>query len=363
MDDAVGFYAELRERLERGGPARPPLAIASVVRARGSTPRKAGAKMLVDPAGGQLGTIGGGCGEAEVLARAQRVLATGEPALLEVSLLEEDGWESPSICGGMLDVFIERAASEVGGFPRERFFAALDAAREGERPAAVVTLTGAARGDAAAALIGRKIIVDEHGRGALDLPDPEAQELAIGAGIESLETSRTVDVASEGGRALRLFAEPLSAPPELVVVGAGHVGAALARLAGHVGFAVTVLDDRATFANPVRLPEAHAIRVGDPRATLAEMAPRRDRYVVLVTRGHRLDAECLEIALGMDLVYLGMIGSRRRVGRIREWLQGRGAPRERVERVHAPIGLAIGAETPAEIAVSILAEMIAARRR
>jgi len=126
---------------------------------------------------------------------------------------------------------------------------------------------------------------------------------------------------------------------------------------------VTVLDDRATFANPVRLPEAHAIRVGDPRATLAEMAPRRDRYVVLVTRGHRLDAECLEIALGMDLVYLGMIGSRRRVGRIREWLQGRGAPRERVERVHAPIGLAIGAETPAEIAVSILAEMIAARRR
>src|SRR4030095_11928573 len=135
MDDAVGFYAELRERLQRGGPARPPLAIASGVRARGSAPPEAGAKMLVDPAGGRLGTIGGGCGEAEVLARAQRVLATGEPALLEVSLLEEDGWESPSICGGMLDVFIERAASEVGGFPRERFLAALHAARAGARPA------------------------------------------------------------------------------------------------------------------------------------------------------------------------------------------------------------------------------------
>jgi xanthine dehydrogenase accessory factor len=319
--------------------------------------------MLVDPAGGQLGTIGGGCGEAEVLARAQRVLATGEPALLEVSLLEEDGWESPSICGGTLDVFIERAAADIGGHPRERFFAALDALQQGGRPVAVVTLTGAARSDPAASAIGRKLVVDEQGRGSLGLGDAEADELAVGAAIESLETSRAVDLSSDGPRGLRVFAEPICEPPELVVVGAGHVGAALARLAGHVGFVVTVLDDRASFANPVRLPEAHAIRVGDPRETLAGLRPRRDRYVVLVTRGHRLDADCLEIALRMDLAYLGMIGSRRRVARIREWLLERGAPRDRVERVHAPIGLDIEAETPAEIAVAILAEMIATRRR
>jgi xanthine dehydrogenase accessory factor len=298
-----------------------------------------------------------------VLARAQRVLVTGEPALVEVSLLEEDGWESPSICGGVLDVFIERMGLEIGGVPRERFFAALDEARAGGRPVAVVTLTGTARADPMARSIGGKCIVDERGVASLSLGDAAAEDLAIGAAIEALETSRGVERSSDDARGLRAFAEPLCDPPELVVVGAGHVGAALARLAGHAGFAVLVVDDRVAFANPIRLPEAHAIRVGDPRAVLAALPPRRDRYVVLVTRGHRLDAECLEIALGTDLAYVGMIGSRRRVARIREWLAERGVPAERIALVHAPIGLDIAAETPAEIAVSILAEMIAVRRR
>ncbi|HYC22721.1 MAG TPA: XdhC family protein, partial [Candidatus Bathyarchaeia archaeon] len=102
---------------------------------------------------------------------------------------------------------------------------------------------------------------------------------------------------------------------------------------------------------------------GDPREELARLSPRRDRHVVLVTRGHKLDADCLRVAVRMDLAYLGMIGSRRRVGRIIETLAAEGVPAEKLATLHAPIGLDIGAETPAEIAVAILAEIIDARRR
>lgn len=363
MDDLVSFFAALRARLGEGGSNRPPVAVATVVRARGSTPRKAGARMLIDPAGSLLGTIGGGCGEAEVLARAQRVIATGESALLEISLLEEDGWESPSICGGVLDVFIERAGREIGGIACESLFAALESVRESGRALAVVTLVAAPRQGPMADRIGRKCVVDERGVRQFSLGDESSDERAVVAALESLETSRPVDLRGEAPSSPRLFAEPFCPAPELVVVGAGHVGAALTRLASHTGFAVRVLDDRASFANPARLPDACVIEVGDPRERLRALAPHPERYVVLVTRGHRLDADCLRIAVEMDLAYLGMIGSRRRVARIRSWLLGQGVAAESVARVHAPIGLEIGAETPAEIAVAILAEMIAERRR
>ena len=104
VDDLDAFLSELRRRLADPARGGRDVVVASIVRDRGSTPRKAGAKMLIDPSGAQLGTVGGGCGEAEVTSRAHRVLATGEPQRIEVSLLEEDGWESPSICGGVLDV-------------------------------------------------------------------------------------------------------------------------------------------------------------------------------------------------------------------------------------------------------------------
>jgi xanthine dehydrogenase accessory factor len=351
VDDALAFHGELRRRLAR----TPAVAVAHIVHHRGSTPRKTGACMLIDPTGGQLGTIGGGCGEAEVVSRAHRVLGTGEPALAEVRLLEEDGWESPSICGGVLDVFIERVGPTMGGIPLEAFFATLDDAIAGGRPLAVATIVAAAD----ATLVGRKTIVDVGSGRAVTPGSEELDTGVVAAATAALDDGRA-HTTSVGD--LRVYVEPLAPPPELVVVGAGHVGAALTRLAGASGFAVTVLDDRETFANPARLPDAHRILVGDPRSTLTTLPRRADRHVVLVTRGHRLDADCLRVALDLDLAYLGMIGSRRRVARIREQLVAEGVAPTRLDRLHAPIGLDIGAETPAEIAVAILAEIINGRR-
>jgi xanthine dehydrogenase accessory factor len=358
VDDLDAFLCELRRRLADPGRGGRDVVVASIVRDRGSTPRKAGAKMLIDPSGAQLGTVGGGCGEAEVTSRAPRVLATGEPQRIEVSLLEDDGWESPSICGGVLDVFLERAGTTFGGVATAELFAALDAARARGPAAAVVTVTAAPH--ARAGLLGRKTVVDERGVQQLPLGDEALDAAAVEHALQALAPGDAVEEDAGGGVAL--FVEPLVCAPELVIVGAGHVGQALARVAPAAGFTVTVLDDRPSFANPIRLPEARTIVVADPRAALAELPARAPRAIVLVTRGHRLDAECLRVALGLESIYLGMIGSRRRVRRILEHLAKEGADPERVARVHAPIGLDIGAETPGEIAVAIVAEIVNVRR-
>lgn len=359
VDDPEAFLAEVRRRLADPARGGRDLVIASIVRDRGSTPRKTGAKMLIDPAGAQVGTIGGGCGEADVASRAHRVLATGEPSRIEVNLLEEDGWESPSICGGVLDVFLERAGASVGGVVAVELFGALDAARERSLAPALVTVTAAPRGRGP--LVGRKTVVDERGVQRLPLGDATLDAAAVELALRALASGDAMEEESAGG--CTLFVEPLVPAPELVVVGAGHVGQALARVAPAAGLRVTVIDDRASFANAQRLPHARSIVVADPRAALADLPPRRDRAIVLVTRGHRLDAECLRVALDLDWTYLGMIGSRRRVRRILEHLAGAGADRARLDRVHAPIGLDIGAETPGEIAVAIVAEIVSLRRR
>jgi xanthine dehydrogenase accessory factor len=361
MEGVAAFLAELRDRLDRAPAGSAGVAVASVVRTRGSTPRKTGAKLLLDPLGGTAGTIGGGCGEAEVVGRARRVLGTGRPELCEVSLIEEDGFESPSVCGGTLEVWIERYGDSVGGIGRDRFFALLDQAHLAGTGMAIVTVIAAGRGEARRRWLGRKTVVDERAVQEARLGDEIIDAQAVDLALESIARARPLGVDLEE-HGLRLFAEPLVEPPELVVVGAGHVGAALVAIAARAGFAVTVIDDRPSFANPRRLPDATRILVEEPPRALAALAPRRDRHVVLVTRGHRLDASCLEVALRHDLAYLGMIGSRRRVRRIREWLVERGADPARLDSVHAPIGLDIAAETPAEIAVAILAEVIASRR-
>jgi xanthine dehydrogenase accessory factor len=359
MDDLASFFDQLRRRLDDPSRGASDLAIASIVRHRGSTPRKTGAKMLIDPSGAHMGTVGGGCGEAEVMSRAHRVLATHSAQRLEVSLLEEDGWESPSICGGVLNVFLEPAGSDIGTIPRDEFFAAIDDARARALGLAIVSVTATARGREE--LLGRKTLVDERGVQAYPLGDEALDLAAVEEALRALRLGEPAERVVDGD--WHVFIEPLVATPELVVVGAGHVGQALTRVAPQAGFAVTVIDDRASFANPLRLPDARTILVADPRTTLAELPPRRDRAIVLVTRGHRLDAECLRVAVGLEVAYLGMIGSRRRVRRILEHLAADGIDAERLARVRAPIGLDIGAETPGEIAVAILAEIIDVRRR
>ncbi len=165
------------------------------------------------------------------------------------------------------------------------------------------------------------------------------------------------------GDAMEIFVEPLALTPTVLLVGAGHVGTAVAQLAKYLGFRVIVLDDRAEFLTPENFPHADERMSGDLVKAIRQVAITPQTFVVLVTRAHPLDAALLGAVIEQPAAYIGMLGSRTRAGTVKEILKQQGVSVTALERIHAPIGLAIHAETPQEIAVSILAEIIQVKRQ
>jgi xanthine dehydrogenase accessory factor len=238
-------------------------AVATIVNVRGSIPSFRSAKMLVRDDGSIVGTIGGGCVEAEVWQAAREVMESEKPRNLTFDLNQDPKYDAGLVCGGTLEIFVE----------------------------------------------------------------------------------------------------PLLPPADLYIFGAGHVAASLYQIAKMAGFDVTVIDDREAYANRERFPEAHQVIVEDFDKAAAQLAPNESSYIVIVTRGHRDDMRMLRWAVQTPARYIGMIGSKRKTITIFKELQQEGLAANLFDRVHAPIGLDIGAITPEEIAVSITAELIATRRK
>src|ERR1051326_8609592 len=254
---------------------------------------------------------------------------------------------------------------------REVFAAVNDALEKGE-PAALVTIVST-RGSTPQR-IGAKMLVYADGRTVGTIGGGCYENDAFGKAREAIANRAPQmvhyvlddDFAQEtglicGGQ-MDVYIEPIEPSPELYVIGAGHVGFHLARVAHEVGFRVHVVDDREKFANEDRFPTAVEIVVDDIPAWIARTHLPPHAYAVVVTRGHTNDLEALRALAPRDLRYLGLIGSRAKVARIYDALAEDGLPAERLQRVHAPIGLDIGAVTPQEIAVSILAELTADKR-
>jgi xanthine dehydrogenase accessory factor len=234
----------------------------TIVRARGSTPQRAGARMLVFADGRTVGTIGGGCYENDAFWKAREAIASGKSSLLHYELNDDFAQENGLVCGGQMDVHID----------------------------------------------------------------------------------------------------PLEPTPHLYIVGAGHVGYSLGRLAADAGFRIHVVDDREKFANRERFPSADEVVAEPIPSWLHRVELPTSAFVVVVTRGHTHDLEAMRALAARDLRYLGLIGSRAKVRRIYDVLLSEGMPAECLDRVRAPIGFDIGAVTPAEIAISIVAELVAVRR-
>jgi xanthine dehydrogenase accessory factor len=273
------------------------------VRTRGSTPQKAGAIMLVYPDGGSTGTIGGGCVEAEVKTRALKLMLDRSDRLLAFKLNHDLGWDDGLICGGVMDVAVQIVAN----------------------PAQAAVFRNATDQLSAGA------VADLH----ISVPDERGQ--------------------------LVHFSVPLQPAPTLVIAGAGHVGTALAAVAHQLDFRVIVMDDRPDLATPERFPHA-MIRIGPVESELEKLQMTMQTYVVIVTRGHRRDTQALAAVVRSPAAYIGLIGSRRKIITIFAELREQGVAPEQISKVHAPIGLSIGAVTPGEIAISIAAELIAHRR-
>jgi len=344
------LYAEVVRLLQQGQRG----ALATVVQTHGSTPQKVGAQAIFLETGRVLGTIGGGCLEAEARRRALDSLQTGEAQLFKLHLNDDFGWDDGLICGGTAQIWVEPLPA------RELSLLEKTVALVEQRQPAVLTTVVQAPDPA---LWGRRILAQPEGpvEGAV----PEALRAALAArtaevlaGPEPVWVSLTLPDGTEVG----LYSEPLRPRPELIICGAGHIGAAVCHLGAWLDFAVTVIDDRSDFANAERLPEADRILVGDPAEALRQLPLGEDSYVVIVTRGHRHDAQCLRACIRSKAGYLGMIGSRRKVKLIFDELLQEGlATPEELARVHAPIGLNIGGTTVEEIAVSIAAELVAVR--
>ncbi len=350
-------------RVLRGGK---PFVLATVVNVRGSTPREVGAKMIVRD-DGQFGTIGGGCGEAEVFRKA-RVLLEDEAGarLTEVDLTGDFDQQEIGTCGGIMDVLIDRWSPE-----RDLALARkLADAAERNRPAALLTVVDPGSG---AAAVGARTVVDPAERDPAALKPVGLESFALEqvceraadshAGLlEVLETGLHHTTRIQPTGAPRIFVDPISGAQRLIIVGAGHIAQPLATLGSMLGFHVTVIDDRHQFANRERFPSANEIIVKPFRAAIESLKLDKHCYLISVTRGHAYDEEAVEAALRQPCGFVGMIGSRRRVKTTLDRLVEAGIPRERTEDVHAPLGLDIGAETPGEIAVAIIAEIIRERR-
>lgn len=238
--------------------------------------------------------------------------------------------------------------------------ATLTTSIETRRPVALVTVTSSPD----AAMVGRHALVwlDGEPLGELGLGDLESAALTDAAEVLRNRNHRTLTYPTDDGT-VTLFVEVQQRPPELVIVGAGHIAVPLARLGKLCDFTVTVLDDRPQYANRQRFPDVDEVIAISLRETMrdwvAEGRMDNDTCVVLVTRGHQHDIDCLLEILDAPLAYIGMIGSQRRVRTVFDLLTvEQGIPTEKFDRIYAPIGLAIGARTPAEIAVCIMAEII-----
>ncbi len=360
------IWGEAVRTLEAGAP----FALATVINVRGSTPREIGAKMIVR-SDGQFGTIGGGCGEAEVFRKAQLLLGEGEGArLTEVDLTGDFDQKEIGTCGGIMDVFVDIWRPQADLDIARRLF---DAAAH-SRTAALLTLIDSGTA-AAATAIGARVVLEAGVRNAvvaapIEIPARAMAQLEVRTadGIPVL-----VEISENGGAnpvtrieqsgAPRFFLDPVSGAQRLVIAGAGHIAQPLASIGSMLGFHVTVIDDRASFANRERFPVADEIVVRPFAAAVAELRLDRHCFLVSVTRGHSFDEEVVLTALKhSEGAFIGMIGSRRRVNATLERIGAQGIPPELIDQVHAPLGIDIAAETPEEIAVSIIGEIIRERR-
>ncbi|MBE7187224.1 XdhC/CoxI family protein [Jatrophihabitans endophyticus] len=335
--------------------------VGTVVGTWKSAPRQPGASMLVGPDGSAVGSVSGGCVEGAVYELGGEARATGSPVLQRYGVSDDDAFTVGLTCGGIIDVFVE--AVDRTTFPE---LGAIADDIEAGRPVAVATLI---ESDDPARL-GRRLVVRpgpdggarvEGGLGSARLDD------AVGADVLGLLRQASTQIVRYGpdgerrGDEIAVFVASYAPKPRMIVFGAIDFAAAVARVGSFLGYRVTVCDARPTFATRKRFPDADEVVVEWPHRYLRDTEVDERTVVCVLTHDPKFDVPLLEVALRMPLAYLGAMGSRRtnddRAARLREL----GFADADLARLHAPIGLDVGGRTPEETAVSVAAEIIAAR--
>lgn len=345
----TSIYARMAE-LEAAGR---PFALATVVRTHGSTPQVVGAKLVVtgdDARGKAAGTLGGGCVEADAILEARKILRDGGRSLRAHELTEELAWNTGLVCGGTMWILIERGDEAMAS---EGTSLLADAVRASEGGAPLATATLLRRNGRGVEFAGR-VFVDAQGRVTGSIGDAAIDARAALLAAEQLPhaTPRLASLDETHD----VLIDPIAGRPQLVVAGGGHVALAIARQARLLDFDVTILEDRAEFADPARFDGATVVQ-GDVPSAIAAFDYRWSSFLVIATRGHKLDADCVMAAVQTRARYIGLLGSRRKTVLIENMLREEGVDDARIRAIHAPVGLDLGGRTPAEIALSVLAEI------
>lgn len=341
---------EVLDEVERWQAADKRVALATVVSVTGSAPRETGATLAVNEDGEIAGSVSGGCVEPAVIEEGLRTIRTGAPKLLQFGISEEENVERIGLsCGGEIRVFVERMDG------MEPLLGALRA----EQPIARAVVIG---GDASQ-FVGHQLFVEEQGEPSGSLGDSALDTLAANDAREALRSGAAgaKSRSTEAG-AVEVFTAPYPSPRHLIIVGAGHISQPLAKIAKVLGYRVTVVDARAAFNTADRLPDADELLVEWPDEALDRLPLTSASAVAVLTHDDKFDVPALATALRAPSVgYVGAIGSRgtreRRNARLRE----AGVTDEQIARIHGPIGLDIGARNPDEIALAIMAQIVAAR--
>jgi xanthine dehydrogenase accessory factor len=346
--------SELFEHIDQLKKAEGKVALATLVNTRGTTPRKEGAKMLVGQGGRILGSVTiGGCVDAQVIEEAESVLGGHAPRLLELNLGDEEAWEIGLTCGGTIEVFVEAVVLDRPGDPTLDYYQRLRShAEQGGKGALVTRLDPPQHG--------AKLVVLDTGAVAGTLGDPFLDRRYAAEAGELLKRGASQTLFLEGVRA---FVESFGPPATLLIVGAGHVAMPLTSLAKMLGFRTVVVDGRPRFATRERFPEADRLEIGIPSEIVKAVPLTPATALVLVAHDYKYDLPVLRQALASQVGYIGMLGSTRRGNAILNLLREDGVPEEALARIRVPIGLDVGAQTAPEIALAILAEILATRAR
>lgn len=345
-------------------------ALSTIINSKGSLPMSPRSKMLVLQDGTIIGTVGGGCMEADVWAEAKEVMKQDISKVSRFILTEKHAGESGLNCGGTVDFFTEPI---VPG-RMDKVFEEIVRLRDENQSVALATIIS----DTAYDLVKEhsKMLIRKDGSTVGTLGGGrieeevrvEAQKILGQDLLKIMNFTLTEEEAKKlhatPGTVLRVFIESLLAQPVLYLFGGGHVSLEIAKVAKIAGFKLIVIEDRPMFGNKERFPEADEIIIDDFTTVAKKLTPEfnESSYIVVVTRGHQYDEKIIEQVVRSQAKYIGMIGSRRKIKLMWDKLQGKGIPKELLDRVYAPIGLDIGADNPGEIAVSIVAQLIQVRR-
>ncbi|MFI5396371.1 MAG: XdhC family protein [Candidatus Binatia bacterium] len=324
------------------------IALATLVCVRGSAPRLPGARLWLTRSGRMAGSVSGGCVESDVFERAVQVLDSRQPAVATYGIADELGFEVGLSCGGSIDVLIEPFAADA-------VWQAARHAVENQRPVALGI------GIAPLPLAGRKLAVldDDTVIGSID---SSVDQQVTAAARCLLPKGGTMILTTPGrGEDATIFIEAISPPQRLFIVGATHAAVALCRMAKGLGFRVTVIDVRGAYATRERFPDADELLRALPGEVLDQAGLDACSHIVILTHDPKFDIPTLKRALRSPARYIGVMASRRTYERRKAQLAEEGFGRDDFARIRAPIGLDIGARTPEEIALAILAEMLAVR--